>query len=253
MLYWSTMIHHTLPLAITVLIVAACAAPSAVPGGRPIESSAVPSATPGTTPSPAARDVAQPAGAPEAVLDAAREAYAKTGGVAIDAVTVVHAEPVTWPDSSLGCPQPGQMYLQVLTPGYRVTVAAGDKRTVYHTTDGANGPVQAIQCGSDARSDLALGSLSAAPLDKARRDLAARIGSAADIRLVKDFVAGVTKLSCENVPALPSPGGSPAFVVFEFHLQSGDSVYKYRAAGDNILYCGPISPLPVDEAGNPTQ
>jgi len=47
-------------------------------------------------------------------------------------VTVVEAREVTWRDSSLGCPQPGTMYLQRLTPGHLVVVRAGGRRLEYH-------------------------------------------------------------------------------------------------------------------------
>jgi hypothetical protein len=45
-------------------------------------------------------------------------------------------EEVTWPDSSLGCPEPGMMYSQVLTPGYRFKLQSGDKLYEYHTGKG---------------------------------------------------------------------------------------------------------------------
>jgi hypothetical protein len=42
--------------------------------------------------------------------------------------SIVSAESVTWNDSSLGCPKPGTMYSQVITPGLKVVVEA-DGRT----------------------------------------------------------------------------------------------------------------------------
>jgi hypothetical protein len=36
-----------------------------------------------------------------------------------------------WPDGSLGCPQPGMLYTQVLTPGYQVVVEAGGEEYDY--------------------------------------------------------------------------------------------------------------------------
>jgi len=36
------------------------------------------------------------------------------------------ATKVTWRDSSAGCPAPGYSYLQSLTPGYLIVLAAGD-------------------------------------------------------------------------------------------------------------------------------
>jgi hypothetical protein len=54
----------------------------------------------------------------------------RAAGVDPSLLTVARAEPVTWPDSSLGCRQPGIQYLQVLTPGYRIELhgAQGDYR-----------------------------------------------------------------------------------------------------------------------------
>jgi len=43
----------------------------------------------------------------------------RTGGNA-DEVEVLSVEAVDFSDSSLGCPQPGKAYLQVITPGHRV-------------------------------------------------------------------------------------------------------------------------------------
>lgn len=53
--------------------------------------------------------------------------------IAAEAVSVVEVEEVTWPDSSMGCPQPGYMYLQVITPGYRIVLEAQGQTYNYHT------------------------------------------------------------------------------------------------------------------------
>ncbi|MGN6756795.1 MAG: hypothetical protein ACTHMJ_10455 [Thermomicrobiales bacterium] len=55
--------------------------------------------------------------------------------VATSTIEVVTAEPVEWPNSSLGCPQPGRAYLQIVTPGYRVVLAANGQRYEYHTNN----------------------------------------------------------------------------------------------------------------------
>jgi hypothetical protein len=46
---------------------------------------------------------------------------------------VERVESQEWPDASLGCPQQGMFYAQVITPGYVVVVAGGGKRLEYHT------------------------------------------------------------------------------------------------------------------------
>lgn len=48
------------------------------------------------------------------------------------AVTVSSAEAVEWRDGSLGCPQPGMMYPQVITPGFRLVLVANGQEYAYH-------------------------------------------------------------------------------------------------------------------------
>ena len=42
---------------------------------------------------------------------------------------------MTWPDASLGCPQTGFVYDQVLTPGFQILFEAGGQSYSYHTDD----------------------------------------------------------------------------------------------------------------------
>ena len=55
-------------------------------------------------------------------------------GVAKSAITLVKIEAVEWPDASLGCPRPGMMYAQVITPGYLVVLRASGRNYEYHTS-----------------------------------------------------------------------------------------------------------------------
>ena len=64
--------------------------------------------------------------------DAARELTATTLGIEPEDVTVTAIEPVDWSDASLGCPQPGYVYAQVITPGYSVTVEADGQTYEVH-------------------------------------------------------------------------------------------------------------------------
>jgi hypothetical protein len=48
-------------------------------------------------------------------------------------VRIVSSEAVTWPDGSLGCPEPGRMYTQALVKGHRIRVEAGGTLLDYHT------------------------------------------------------------------------------------------------------------------------
>ncbi|HYO89641.1 MAG TPA: hypothetical protein VER79_13405 [Candidatus Limnocylindrales bacterium] len=48
-------------------------------------------------------------------------------------VRVIDVQAVVWPDGSLGCPQPDQMYTQALINGYRIVLEAAGERTIFHT------------------------------------------------------------------------------------------------------------------------
>lgn len=62
----------------------------------------------------------------------AREDLAQKQGVAPEAIQLVSVESVEWPDASLGCPQPGMIYAQVITPGFRITLKREGQTYVYH-------------------------------------------------------------------------------------------------------------------------
>lgn len=73
------------------------------------------------------------AAVPKPLLDqVAADAAGKNHLANAAQVRVISAQRVDWPDSSLGCPQPGFMYSQIVTPGYRITVEANGRHE-YHT------------------------------------------------------------------------------------------------------------------------
>lgn len=82
---------------------------------------------------------------PEALLAAIRRVVAAQQGVPEGEVAVEHVEPAEWPDASLGCPQPGLMYAQVVTPGFLVELEAGGEEIVVHTDAGQ----RVVLCGED--------------------------------------------------------------------------------------------------------
>lgn len=54
-------------------------------------------------------------------------------GVAEAEIRVVSVEAMNWPDTSLGYPQPGYAYAQVITPGFRILLDARGKIYEYHS------------------------------------------------------------------------------------------------------------------------
>lgn len=73
--------------------------------------------------------------ASQAVLDATADAVARTG-IEAAAWQVVQVSTRVWPDASLGCPQPGALYAQILTPGYLIELRTGTRVLEYHAARG---------------------------------------------------------------------------------------------------------------------
>ncbi|MFN2200145.1 MAG: hypothetical protein ACK2UO_03010 [Caldilineaceae bacterium] len=59
-------------------------------------------------------------------------------GLPADEIEVSGVETVTWPDSSMGCPQPDMMYAQMLQEGVLIQLYANDQTYSYHA--GGNQP-----------------------------------------------------------------------------------------------------------------
>lgn len=49
-------------------------------------------------------------------------------------IKLIESQPTMWPDAALGMPEPGKMYAQVITSGFRVTLAARNTRYLYVTS-----------------------------------------------------------------------------------------------------------------------
>src|SRR5215211_163091 len=75
-------------------------------------------------------------------LALAQAALASELGIQPSEVIFVEGGPVEWNDSSLGCPKPDQAYLQVITPGYVLTLQAHGQNYEYHTDLGQ----RAVRC-----------------------------------------------------------------------------------------------------------
>ena len=141
-------------LVYLALVASACGSPStttegttlpppttpAPAGGTPLSPTATPlAATEG--PSPADSAVPAPTGTAaepspstdQEVVVLAKEDLAQRLNIAPELIIVRSIEPVTWADSSLGCPQPGVAYLQVVTPGHLVVLTAMGETYEYHT------------------------------------------------------------------------------------------------------------------------
>ena len=89
----------------------------------------------------------------EVLIDQCRHDVAEAAQVNDTEVQVTRVEAVVWSDGSLGYPEPGMDYIQMLIPGYRVTLQADGRTYEYHTdegrrvvwrAEGGKGPAQVI-------------------------------------------------------------------------------------------------------------
>ncbi len=95
-------------------------------------------------PTPSFQEGELPPGA-ERIVRLAVEDLARRLDVSLEEILVISVEAVEWSDTSLGCPQPGMMYAQVITPGFRVDLEAEGERYKYHTDTGRH----VVLCGED--------------------------------------------------------------------------------------------------------
>jgi len=58
----------------------------------------------------------------------------KRTGLDVADLEVVESISVTWPDGSLGCPEPGMNYTMALVPGYRIRIKSGEQVLNYHAS-----------------------------------------------------------------------------------------------------------------------
>jgi hypothetical protein len=84
------------------------------------------------------RQGVEPIKGSEEALAAAIADLSEQTGAPTDEISLVSMEAVEWSDASLGCPQEGFMYAQVITPGYLIILAAQGQEYEYHTDQTTN-------------------------------------------------------------------------------------------------------------------
>ena len=186
----------------------------------------------------------------------ARAALAQKQGVQAEALEVVQVEPVQWPDASLGCPEKGRMYIQMITPGYRVRLSVGGAIQAVHVAGSRAvvcGPALAVAREQPRAEESARGGKASEPesperkalVDKAREDLARRLSlSTADVRLVKfqEVVWPDRGLGCPRpgvvYPQVPQDG---VLIVLE---AAGQRHEYHGGAGREPFLCTSPKPTP---------
>ena len=181
--------------------------------------------------------LAQP-GKPEAEAAAlAQRTLASSLSVAVDQITIARVLPAEWRDSSLGCPEPGMMYTQVLTRGFDVKLRHAEREHTVHVAGG-----RAVVCSSLPDAKLSPAPVVAASLkagDAVRAALAARLGlEPSRVRIVSARIARSDSRPCA---AAPDKATGAAFVV-EARVES--QTFRYYSDDAVTVSCDSSTPKP---------
>jgi hypothetical protein len=167
------------------------------------------------------------------IADKAVRALADHLDIPVSAITVDSVRAIEWSDSSIGCPQPGQAYLQVITPGHRISLRVGEK---LYTVNEANG--RAFVC---TRKKPAVSSLTnelelvwAEQAAIARDDLAGRLG----VDPSQIIVSSARGTTWTDTGAEYETTRSEGFVIT---LRHGSRNYTYHTDLERVIACPPIT------------
>jgi hypothetical protein len=69
----------------------------------------------------------------QSLVEKAKSDLGERLSISLTQINLVEMTEVEWSDSSLGCPQPGMDYLQVITPGYLILLEADAQTYEYHS------------------------------------------------------------------------------------------------------------------------
>jgi len=173
------------------------------------------------------------------IAQLAIDALAADLQIAKDKIAIDTIRAVDWPDSSIGCPQPGRAYLQVVTPGHKITLRANGQIYFVHEANH-----HAIVC----RQAKVFGGITpqreivfAKQMLAAQKDLADRLGvPTSDIRpaLGEERTWDDASLSCPEPGVEYPPGKVTGWVLT---LKHGMRDYTYHTDLRRTIPCPRIT------------
>ena len=181
----------------------------------------------------------------EQLIDRAIAELVQATSAAADEITVVSTEEIEWSDTSLGCPQPNQMYAQMITPGYLIVLESGGNTYEFHSGSDPEGPL--VQCTEDGTPAGAatglLGTLggetqmdadAALPrlIERATEDLVQATSAAADeitVVSTEEVEWSDTSLGCPEPDGMYAQMITPGYLIV---LESGGNTYDYHSGTD---------------------
>lgn len=131
-----------LTAALLLALVQACGDPTTDPG-QATSTSHGPTSTTSRFPKPTARitttTIPPVTGeVPQDMLEPVLEDAAGRADVAVGDLEVIRSQAMVWPDGALGCPRPGEAYIQVIIPGYWVEITGPGGPYDYRLDDRGN-------------------------------------------------------------------------------------------------------------------
>lgn len=178
------------------------------------------------------------AGLSENALEVAADYLRVTPGE----LTVVQVQAVDWPDSSLGCPKPGMSYMQVITPGHRVTIQYGNQLLDVHMAEGRGFVCDRLKQGLQKVAPPAELKLSISHFEAlAKKDLAHRLN--VDPGTVSVIQTEAVKWTDTSL-GCPVPGEEYIQSVLPGHILTighNGRQYTYHTDGARLFPCPPVA------------
>jgi hypothetical protein len=191
-------------------------------------------------------------GVPTEIMEEIAADLVKRTSVQLRDIQVARTEAVVWNDGSLGCPKPGEFYIQMMISGYWVVLEVEGVEYDYRVSDsghfklcegGGMPPINLSDTSDQTQNPLVI---------QAKEDLATRLGiKPSEIELLKyeEVVWPDSSLGC------PQPGMEYLQVPSDgalIRLSAMDQVYDYHSGGNRgvflceQLYKDPKPPPKID-------
>ncbi|HHQ15070.1 MAG TPA: hypothetical protein ENK16_08560 [Chromatiales bacterium] len=179
-----------------------------------------------------------PAPAPEATGPeaVARAVVAERLGLAASDVTVISVEARDFPDSSLGCPEPGMSYAQVITAGYRVLTEADGRRFDVRVA-GEHGRICHVRKPARTTVSGKPQPRVSALVERAKQDLARRTGDVPEAITVTGLSPWKTGMKLPG--CAPDCDGNDCG--YHLRLHASSRIYDYRLSADGVQACPSIA------------
>jgi hypothetical protein len=154
-------------------------------------------------------------------------------------ISVVSVSEVVWPDGSLGCPEPGQVYTQATMPGYQIVLSYQGQQYDYHTD-----ARRVFLCENSAQATGVVKNI--APevklINLAIADLAQRLGISRE-QILPDPIDPKkwpdTSLGCPEAGQTYNPGEITGYeITLKVKDQNNqEKKYTYHSDLERIVYC----------------